>query len=220
MVDFIADYYKNIETYISGSSLRFNLDISIPASLEPPGTDPNPVDAILKDIQNHMIPGMTHWLSPNFFAFFPATVNIAGFLGEILCTCFNSDGFNWLAPPAATELEMIVVMDWLANMLKLPRTFMFSGSGGGRCHSKYNKRSCSCYSRGSKGQIRTVLEADVAADVANDFGLWVHVDAAYGGSSCICPEFRHHFNGIERVDSLILSPHKWLLTWQKCARSS
>ncbi|KAJ6421920.1 hypothetical protein OIU84_026953 [Salix udensis] len=68
--------------------------------------------------------------------------------------------------------------------------------------------------------VRTVLEADVAAglvplylcatDVANDFGLWVHVDAAYGGSSCICPEFRHHFNGIERVDSLSLSPHKWL----------
>ncbi|KAJ6761902.1 GROUP II PYRIDOXAL-5-PHOSPHATE DECARBOXYLASE [Salix koriyanagi] len=61
--------------------------------------------------------------------------------------------------------------------------------------------------------VRTVLEADVAAglvplylcatDVANDFGLWVHVDAAYGGSSCICPGFRHHFNGIERVDSLM-----------------
>lgn len=73
---------------------------------------------------------MTHWLSPNFFAFFPATVSSAAFVGEMLCTAFNSVGFNWLACPAAKELEM-VVMDWLANMLKLPKSFMFSGTGGG-----------------------------------------------------------------------------------------
>ncbi|TYI41414.1 hypothetical protein ES332_A01G019300v1 [Gossypium tomentosum] len=73
---------------------------------------------------------MTHWLSPNFFAFFPSTVSTAGFLGEMLCTCFNSVGFNWIASPAATELEMLVI-DWLADMLKLPKSFMFQGTGGG-----------------------------------------------------------------------------------------
>lgn len=54
------------------------------------------------------------------------------------------------------------------------------------------------------------------ADVANKYAMWVHVDAAYGGSSCICPEFRHYLNGIERVDSLSLSPHKWLLSYLDC----
>ncbi|KAI6697422.1 hypothetical protein NL676_017541 [Syzygium grande] len=53
----------------------------------------------------------------------------AAFLGEMLCTCFNSVGFTWLASPAATELEM-VIMDWLARMLKLPKSFMFAGTRG------------------------------------------------------------------------------------------
>lgn len=54
------------------------------------------------------------------------------------------------------------------------------------------------------------------ADVARDYGMWVHVDAAYGGSACICPEFRHYLNGVERVDSLSVSPHKWLLSSLDC----
>jgi len=128
MVDFIADYYKQIETYpvlsqVQPDYLRSRL----------PGTapyHPEPLETILTDVTNNIIPGMTHWLSPNFFAFFPATVSTAAFVGEMLCTSFNAVGFNWLASPAATELEMIV-MDWLANMLKLPKSFMFSGTGGG-----------------------------------------------------------------------------------------
>lgn len=125
MVDFIADYYKNIETYPVLTQVQpgyLHTRLSETAPYRPEG-----IDTILKDVQNHIIPGMTHWLSPNFFAFFPATVSTAAFLGEMLCTCFNSVGFNWLASPAATELEMIV-MDWLAHMLKLPKTFMFSGT--------------------------------------------------------------------------------------------
>ncbi|GAB4825034.1 hypothetical protein Ancab_007907 [Ancistrocladus abbreviatus] len=54
------------------------------------------------------------------------------------------------------------------------------------------------------------------ADVAADYGIWIHVDAAYGGSACICPEFRHYLDGIEQVDSLSLAPHKWLLTYLDC----
>jgi aromatic-L-amino-acid/L-tryptophan decarboxylase len=54
------------------------------------------------------------------------------------------------------------------------------------------------------------------ADAAGGFGAWVHVDAAYAGSACICPEFRHHLNGVERVDSISMSPHKWLLTCLDC----
>ncbi|SPT20492.1 unnamed protein product [Triticum aestivum] len=54
------------------------------------------------------------------------------------------------------------------------------------------------------------------ADVASMFNAWVHVDAAYAGSACICPEFRHHPDGVERVDSISMSPHKWLLTCLDC----
>ncbi|KAJ6745048.1 GROUP II PYRIDOXAL-5-PHOSPHATE DECARBOXYLASE [Salix purpurea] len=130
-------------------------------------------------------------------------------------------------------------MDWLAKMLKLPRTFMFSGSGGAVIQNTPSEavlatvvaardRVLHNIDTFNVSKVRTVLEADVAAglvplylyatDVANDFGLWVHVDAAYGGSSCICPELRHHFNGIERVDSLSLSPHKWLTHMAKTVR--
>ncbi|GAV83283.1 Pyridoxal_deC domain-containing protein [Cephalotus follicularis] len=295
MVDFIADYYQKIEKYpvltqVEPGYLRTRLPESAPYG-------PEPIETILKDIENDIVPGMTHWLSPNFFAFFPATVSTAAFLGEMLCTCFNSVGFNWLASPAATELEM-VVMDWLANLLKLPKTFMFSGSGGGviqnttsesllvtliaardhvldrigtdnmcklvvygsdQTHSTFTK---ACKIAGicppnirsipatidtgfslSPALLRKVVGADVAAglvplylcatvgttsttavdpltalaDVANEYGIWVHVDAAYGGSACICPEFRHYLNGIERVNSLSLSPHKWLLSYLDCS---
>jgi len=54
------------------------------------------------------------------------------------------------------------------------------------------------------------------ADVAAVFNAWVHIDAAYAGSACICPEFRHHLDGVERVDSISMSPHKWLLTCLDC----
>lgn len=294
MVDFIADYYKQIETYpvlsqVQPDYLRNRL----------PGTapyHPEPLETILTDVTNNIIPGMTHWLSPNFFAFFPATVSTAAFVGEMLCTSFNAVGFNWLASPAATELEMIV-MDWLANMLKLPKSFMFSGTGGGVIQNTTSEailvtlvaardrvlrakgtdaiqklvvycsdQTHSTFTKAAKLAgisplnvkaiptelgtdfalspvlLRTVVEADVAAglvplyvcatvgttsttavdpleslaDVASEYGMWMHVDAAYGGSACICPEFRHYLDGIDRVDSLSLSPHKWLLCYLDC----
>ncbi|XP_049413741.1 tryptophan decarboxylase TDC1-like isoform X2 [Solanum stenotomum] len=294
MVDFIADYYKNIETYpvlsqVEPGYLRTQLPENAPYC-------PESFDSIMKDVQNHIVPGMTHWLSPNFFAYFPATVSSAAFIGEMLCNCFNSVGFNWLASPAMTELEMIV-MDWLANMLKLPKTFMFSGTGGGvlqsttseailctliaardrkldnigadnigklivygsdQTHSTYTK-ACKvagilpCNIRAVQTSIesdfalspvvlRGIIEADVAAglvplflcatvgttsttavdplsqlgQLAEEFDIWFHVDAAYGGSACICPEFRRYLDGIERANSLSLSPHKWLLSYLDC----
>ncbi|KAJ0810543.1 putative aromatic-L-amino-acid decarboxylase [Helianthus annuus] len=54
------------------------------------------------------------------------------------------------------------------------------------------------------------------AEVASKYHIWVHVDAAYGGNACICPEYRHFLKGIEKVDSLSLSPHKWLLSYLDC----
>jgi aromatic-L-amino-acid decarboxylase len=53
-------------------------------------------------------------------------------------------------------------------------------------------------------------------DVAKDYGMWVHVDAAYVGSACICPEFRHFMDGVEGVNSISLNAHKWFLTNLDC----
>ncbi|GAB4859508.1 hypothetical protein Ancab_010986 [Ancistrocladus abbreviatus] len=53
-------------------------------------------------------------------------------------------------------------------------------------------------------------------DMASNYGIWIHVDAAYAGSACICPEFRHYLDGIEQVDSLSLNAHKWLLSYLDC----
>lgn len=63
-------------------------------------------DDIVKDMEKNIILRMTHWLGPNFFTFFPATVSSTVFVGEMLCTMLNLVGFNWLACPAATELKM------------------------------------------------------------------------------------------------------------------
>ncbi|PPR90641.1 hypothetical protein GOBAR_AA30046 [Gossypium barbadense] len=84
-------------------------------------------------VQCTVEPGLTHWQSPNFFAYFHANASTAGFLGEMLCSGFNVVGFNWISSPAATELESIV-LDWMGKMLKLPSSFLFSGTGGGVLH--------------------------------------------------------------------------------------
>ncbi|CAL9015928.1 unnamed protein product [Prunus brigantina] len=128
VIDFSADYYQIIEKYpvlsqVQPCYLIKRLPESAPYDLEP-------IETILQDVHDHIIPGLTHWQSPNHFAYFPATISTAGFLGEMLTTGFNVVGFNWMASPAATELETIV-MDWLGDMLKLPKYFLFSGDGGG-----------------------------------------------------------------------------------------
>lgn len=78
------------------------------------------------DIRQKIIPGVTHWQSPNYFAYYPSNSSIAGFLGEMLSAGFNIVGFNWVTSPAATELE-VIVLDWLAKILKLPIQFLSSG---------------------------------------------------------------------------------------------
>ena len=91
---------------------------------------PEPLESILKEVSDSIIPDLTHWQSPNFFGYFQANASTAGFLGEMLCTGLNVVGFNWIASPTAIELESIV-MDWVGKMLMLPPSFLFSGGGGG-----------------------------------------------------------------------------------------
>ncbi|KAD1872331.1 hypothetical protein E3N88_42177 [Mikania micrantha] len=91
---------------------------------------PESLQAVLQEVETKILPGITHWQSPNYFAYFPINASIAGFLGEMLSAGINTLGFSWITSPAATELEMIV-LDWLANLLKLPNDFHSKGPSGG-----------------------------------------------------------------------------------------
>ncbi|KAJ4851320.1 hypothetical protein Tsubulata_029428 [Turnera subulata] len=294
VIDFIANYYKSIEKYpvqsqVKPGYLSSRLPNAAPSSSES-------LEDILKDVTDSIIPGLTHWQSPNFFAYFQANASTAGFLGEMLCSGLNVVGFNWIASPAATELESIV-MDWMGQMLNLPSSFLFSGGGGGVLHTSTceslictlvaardrvlrkigsdkivklvvyasDQTHCSLF-KGTKlvgippsnfRSIRTsfstgfslspqaledAIQKDVAAglvplflcatigttgcgavdpvkelgQIARKYSLWYHIDAAYAGSACICPEFRHYMDGVELADSLTMNPHKWFLTNMDC----
>ncbi|CAA6655721.1 unnamed protein product [Spirodela intermedia] len=107
VIDYLADYYRDIHKYpvrsqVNPGYLRKRLPSAAP-------NDPEPIEAILGDITHDILPASHTGMSPNYFAYFPASGSTAGFLGEMLSTGFNVVGFNW-----------IIVMDWLANMLKLP----------------------------------------------------------------------------------------------------
>ncbi|KNG45765.1 aromatic-l-amino-acid decarboxylase [Stemphylium lycopersici] len=87
-------------------------------------------EAIQADIDRVIMPGLTHWQSPKFMAFFPCNSSFEGMLGEMYSGAFNAAAFNWICSPAITELET-VVMDWVAQLLALPSEFRSEGQGGG-----------------------------------------------------------------------------------------
>lgn len=91
---------------------------------------PQPWSEIQPDIASKIVPGITHWQSPKFMAFFPAGVTYPSMLGELYSAAFTAPAFNWLCSPACTELET-VVMDWLAQALDLPKEFLSSSATGG-----------------------------------------------------------------------------------------
>ncbi|WEW59481.1 PLP-dependent aminotransferase family protein [Emydomyces testavorans] len=97
-----------------------------------PPNDPESWEQIQQDIESKIKPGLTHWQSPHFMAFFPALVTYPCILGEMYSAAFNAPAFNWLCSPACTELE-IVVLDWVAQALSLPECFHSTGPtrGGG-----------------------------------------------------------------------------------------
>ena len=128
VVDWIADYYAGIESYpvlsrVEPGQLRASLPSHPPAKGEP-------FDTILGDVEKLILPGITHWQSPNFFAFFPANASGPAILGDLLSSGFGVQGMLWATSPACTELETHV-LDWLVEMLGLPQKFLSSGTGGG-----------------------------------------------------------------------------------------
>ena len=120
VVDWIADYLAHPERYpVLARTEPGVLRRALPA--EPPAQG-EPMAAILADFTRHIIPGITHWNHPAFFAYFAISGSAAGILGELLSAALNVNGMLWKTSPAATELEE-VALDWLRQMVGLPPQF-------------------------------------------------------------------------------------------------
>ncbi len=128
VVDWIADYYEKLERLPVLSSVSPG---EIRASLPPdPPQHGEPFEKILEDVGKLVLPGVTHWQSPNFFAYFPANASGPAVLGDLISSGLGVQGMLWVTSPACTELETHV-LDWLVDMLALPEKFRSSGRGGG-----------------------------------------------------------------------------------------
>ena len=128
VVDWIADYYQNIESYpVLSRAQPGEVRKMLPAQPPPEGES---FEAILADVDRIIMPGITHWQSPNFFAFFPANASGPSMLGDLLSSGLGVQGMLWATSPACTELETHI-MDWLVDMMSLPEHFRSSNDGGG-----------------------------------------------------------------------------------------
>jgi len=128
VVDWIADYLERVEDLPVLSRARpGELRERLPAG---PPEQGEPFAAMLRDVDELILPGLTHWQSPNFFGYFPANASGPAVLGELLSAGLGVQGMLWSTSPACTELETHV-LDWLADLLDLPAAFRSTGAGGG-----------------------------------------------------------------------------------------
>ncbi|MFQ5739640.1 MAG: pyridoxal-dependent decarboxylase [Acidobacteriota bacterium] len=128
LIDWIAEYMAEVEKYpvlsrVQPGEVRGRLPAHPPEAGES-------FDQIFRDFENIILPGITHWQSPSFFAFFPANHSGPSILGELLSAGLGVQGMLWATSPACTELETHV-LDWLVEMLDLPPDFKSSSRGGG-----------------------------------------------------------------------------------------
>lgn len=110
-IDLILDYYKSLETLpilpnLEPSYLSHHLPSSPPA-------DPSSFASTLETLRHSILPGLTHWQSPNFFAYFPATLSSAAIAGDLLASAVNNVGFSWVASPAAVRWRGWWWIGWL-----------------------------------------------------------------------------------------------------------
>jgi aromatic-L-amino-acid decarboxylase len=288
LVEWIADYLENGEQYpVLSRSQPGEIRAQLPAS---PPVAPESLDEMLADFREIIMPGITHWNHPNFYAYFSNTGSVPGILAEMLIAALNVNGMLWRTSPAATELEE-VTLDWLRQLLGLGAGWegvMMDGASmssmvaiaaareaidgldvrrKGMAHAEtpqlrvyISEQTHSSLEKGAMvlgiGQenvvkipvdgengmdaaaLETAVQQDIAAgrrpffvcatigttsttgvdpvpaiaDVAGRHQLWLHVDGAYGGMAAIVPEKRYLLTGVDRADSLVVNPHKWLFT--------
>jgi aromatic-L-amino-acid decarboxylase len=232
-----------------------------------PPEQPETFEEMLRDLDEVILPGITHWNHPRFFAWFANTGSEPGILAELLVAALNVNNMTWLSSPAATELE-VTVMDWLGQLFGLPREWhghiedtastatvaalaaaRTLKPGGVVYASEQANFSVEKAARLVGLEFRKVevddafrMRADFPLDDATavvatvgttgttsvdpvpelarrceEAGVWLHVDAAYAGSAWVCDELRWSMAGVERADSVVVNPHKWLFTPMDCS---
>lgn len=294
VIDWIADYLEKgpgapILSQVEPGETAGRLPIN-------PDTDGVPFEDIFGDFKELLYPGLTHWNSPRYMAYFPSSASGPSILGEMLAAATSQNAMTWRTSPSGTELELRV-MEWLRELLGLPKTFfghivdtasiatmlalaaaresypeleVRTRGAAGRsdlppltvftseeAHSSVDK-ACMTLGFGLEQMrkiptdsefrmipeaLRESITADLAAGnhpiavvatvgttsstsidpvpaiagICEEFGLWLHVDAAYGGVAAIIPEKRYILEGCDRADSLVVNPHKWLFTPLDCS---
>ena len=128
LIDWIAHYYETVENLpVLSQAKPGDVRRQLPKSAPVQGES---FAAMMQDVEAILLPGLTHWQSPNFFAFFPANTSFPAILGELLSAGFGVQGMLWATSPACTELETHV-LDWLVDIMALPEHFKSEFSGGG-----------------------------------------------------------------------------------------
>jgi aromatic-L-amino-acid/L-tryptophan decarboxylase len=264
-LDWVASYLERVHglpvlAQVAPGDVRAALPASAPEQ-------PEEFADVLRDVEEVLLPGLTHWQSPRFFAYFSSTGSEPAILADLLAAGLDQVGILWRTSPALQELE-VVTLAWLAELLGLPTGWHGQLEQGAsistlgalfaarearpgfvlaseHAHSSVD-RACRLLGMelrkvpvddefrlrpealeldGASAVVATVgttstTSVDPVATVVErcaPTGVWVHVDAAYAGSAMVCPELRWAFDGIEGVDSLVVNPHKWLLTTQGCS---
>jgi len=128
LVDWIADYREGVERFpVLSRVVPGEVRARLPAAAPEAGEG---FEAVLADLEEIVLPGITHWQSPSFFAYFPSNASYPSVLGELASAGLGIQGMLWATSPAATELETCV-LDWLVPALGLPEAFLSSSDGGG-----------------------------------------------------------------------------------------
>jgi aromatic-L-amino-acid decarboxylase len=290
LVDWMASYMEHVESYPVKSAVKPG-EILEKLPDNPPEY-PESFESFFGDFQNIIMPGITHWQSPNFFAYFPANSSPPSVLAEMITATLATQCMIWETSPAAAELEE-KVMNWLRDMIGLPHNFEgviqdtastatlaailtsrekktdFSVNEEGTSTGKQLRVYCSEQAHssvekavkiagiGRKNLVKIrvnddysmdpiALESAINDDLKSGFlpccviatigttgttaidpileigamcskhKVWLHVDAALGGTALILPEFSWMLDGSEYIDSFVFNPHKWMFTNFDC----
>jgi aromatic-L-amino-acid/L-tryptophan decarboxylase len=282
-VDWIAQYLNSVaEMPVLARTRPGELMDALPLSAPEHG---EPFADILRDFDRLVMPAVTQWNHPRFFAYFACTGSTPAILGEMLAAALNTNGLHWKTSPAVVELEQRA-LDWLRQWVGLSGEWFgmvhdtastssmhaivaaremadpqarFQGSrndlvlytseqshfsiergamavGVGQQNvrkvpsdsefrmrpdalaqlvkedKKAGKRPFCVVATVGTTSSTSIDPVPRIADVAEESGMWLHIDCAYGGAAAILPEHRHILDGAERAHSLVLNAHKWLLT--------
>ncbi|WP_306591520.1 pyridoxal-dependent decarboxylase [Geothrix sp. 21YS21S-4] len=285
LVDWIADYREGLERLpVMSPAQPGEIRAAFP---DHPPLHGGRVAQALTALERDVLPGITHWNHPSFFAYFPSNTSYASILGDLAASGLGAQGMSWQTSPAATEVEE-VVMDWLRQMVGLSPAFTgvihdtastatftallcareraseYAQNGEGlqsgeaplvvyatdQGHSSIEKaallagfgrsflrliptdddhairvdllraaiekdleiglRPCALVACVGTTGTTAVDSVAALADLAEAHGMWLHVDAALAGTAMVLPECRWMWDGVERADSVVFNPHKWM----------